>query len=99
MWFGENLPELHWLAAREAAKDCDVLLCVGTSLLVYPAASLVTMVIERRATTVLVNPNPTDRDASVTAAIQGPAGAVLPRLVAKAWGPSGCGNCAGVSSP
>ncbi len=86
VWFGESLPELTWLAAVEAAKVCDVLLCVGTSLLVYPAASLVKVAIARGATTVLVNPNPTDLDSSVTAAMQGPAGVVLPRLVIEAWG-------------
>jgi NAD-dependent deacetylase len=40
VWFGESLPEQQWLAARDAAKHCDVFLCVGTSSLVQPAASL-----------------------------------------------------------
>lgn len=40
VWFGESLPELEWMAAKEAAANCEVFLCVGTSSLVYPAASL-----------------------------------------------------------
>lgn len=85
VWFGENLPQLPWLAACEAAKDCDVLLCVGTSLLVYPAASLLEMAVASRATTIQVNPNPTELDNTVTLAIRGPAGTVLPRLVSETW--------------
>lgn len=89
VWFGENLPELPWLAACEAAKNCDVLVCVGTSLLVYPAASLVEIAISSGATTLQINPNPTDRDDAVTLAIRGPAGTVLPRLVSEAWPSAG----------
>jgi NAD-dependent SIR2 family protein deacetylase len=37
------------------------------------------------ATTVQINPNPTDLDASVTVAIRGSAGTVLPWLVAETW--------------
>jgi NAD-dependent deacetylase len=86
VWFGEALPALPWQSAREAAKHCDVLVCVGTSSLVYPAASLPEIAIGAGAITVQVNPNPTDLDASVTVAIRGPSGTVLPRLVAETWG-------------
>jgi NAD-dependent SIR2 family protein deacetylase len=44
------------------------------------------MAIGGRATTVQINPNTTDYDDAVTVAIQGPAGIVLPRIVAKTWG-------------
>ena len=86
VWFGEALPELTWLAAREAAKQCDVFLCCGTSALVQPAASLTHVAIDGGAVTVQVNPNPTDLDTSVTAAIRGTSGTVLPQLVAETWG-------------
>jgi NAD-dependent deacetylase len=86
VWFGESLPDLAWRSACEAAKNCDVFLCCGTSSLVQPAASLTDMAIGGRATTVQINPNTTDYDDAVTVAIQGPAGIVLPRIVAKTWG-------------
>jgi NAD-dependent deacetylase len=85
VWFGESLPDAPWQAALEAAKHCNVLICAGTSSLVYPAASLPEIAIGAGAITVQVNPNPTALDASVTAAIRGPSGTVLPRLVSETW--------------
>lgn len=86
VWFGERLPEIPWVAAREAAKRCEVFFCCGTSALVQPAASLVDIAIDAGATTVQVNPNPTDLDDSVTVTIRGPSGTVLPQLVSETWG-------------
>jgi NAD-dependent deacetylase len=85
VWFGEPLPQAQWIAAREAAKRCDFFLCCGTSALVQPAASLIDIAIDAGATTLQVNPNPTDLDSSVTFAIHGPSGIVLPQLVADTW--------------
>lgn len=39
VWFGEEVPALA--AAADLVAQADILLCVGTSLQVYPAASLV----------------------------------------------------------
>jgi NAD-dependent deacetylase len=86
VWFGEHLPEASWVAARDAARKSEVFLCCGTSALVQPAASLADIAIDAGATTVQVNPHPTGLDASVTAAIRGPSGVVLPQLVAETWG-------------
>jgi NAD-dependent deacetylase len=85
VWFGENLPDLAWRSACEAANRCDMFFCCGTSSLVQPAASLTDIAIAAGATTVQINPNATDYDDSVTVAIQGPAGIVLPRIVARTW--------------
>jgi len=74
------------MAAREAAKRCEVFICCGTSALVQPAASLVDIAIDAGATTVQINPNPTDLDASVTVAVRGPSGTVLPQMVSETWG-------------
>jgi len=54
VWFGESVPELE-NAARIVA-DADVLLIVGTSLNVYPAASLIHM-LRDNSECVLVDPN------------------------------------------
>lgn len=85
VWFGESLPQLEWRSACEAAMNCDVFFCCGTSSLVQPAASLTDMAIGAGATTIQINPNATGYDDSVTVAIQGPAGVLLPRIVAEAW--------------
>jgi NAD-dependent deacetylase len=81
VWFGESLPEREWLAARTAASGCDALLCVGTSSLVQPAASLTRMAIANGAITVQINPNKTEIDDEVTCSLHGQAGEVLPELL------------------
>jgi NAD-dependent deacetylase len=86
VWFGESLPGREWLAATEAASRCEVFFCVGTSSLVYPAASLTSVAMGAGAVTVQVNPNPTEIDDAVTWSIRGAAGEVLPRTVEKVWG-------------
>lgn len=40
VWFGENLPAAAWKRAVLAAKECDVLLSIGTSGVVFPAAEI-----------------------------------------------------------
>jgi len=85
VWFGESLPGPAWNAAREAAERCQVFLCVGTSALVQPAASLTICAKRAGATTVQINPNPTDFDDEVAYAIRGNAGEVLPRLIEEVW--------------
>lgn len=40
VWFGEGLPDHAWSRAGQLVEDCDVLLVVGTSGVVYPAARL-----------------------------------------------------------
>ncbi len=84
--FGEGLPVAELEAASEAARLCDLFLSVGTSGLVYPAASLPYEALESGATVVEVNPDPTPLSALVDFAIRGRTGEVLPRLVAAAFG-------------
>ena len=66
VWFGEPLPAAPWQRALEAAHTCDVLLCCGTSGMVYPAASLPEIAASRRVMTLQVNPNPTPFDAAAS---------------------------------
>ena len=86
VWFGESLPEREWAASVEATKHCDVFLSVGTSSVVQPAASLIEIASRAGAVAVQVNPNETALDGSVTFAIRGLAGAILPELVRATWG-------------
>src|SRR5262249_29919095 len=81
VWFGEGLPPGEWAIAEDAAHDCDVFMCVGTSSVVYPAASLIELAVEAGATTVQVNPYGTHWDERVSYDFRAPAGVVLPALV------------------
>jgi NAD-dependent deacetylase len=85
VWFGENLPEREWLAAKKAASECQALFCVGTSSLVYPAASLPRIASDAGAATIQVNPNPTEMGCEVTWVIRGAAGEVMPEILKRAW--------------
>lgn len=85
VWFGEPLPAAELQAASEAARSCDFFLGVGTSGLVYPAASLPYQALERGATVVEVNPDRTPLSAHASYSLRGSAGEVLPRLVEEAF--------------
>ena len=79
------LPQRQWRLACEAARRCEVFFCVGTSSLVQPAASLTDLAIAGGAITIQVNLNSTELDDRVTFALRGPAGALLPQLIADTW--------------
>ena len=59
VWFGEALPEQAFTEAAKAALTCDVLLSIGTSGVVEPAASLPQVALRRGARVVLINPEET----------------------------------------
>ena len=82
VWFGEALPHEAFEAASEAARACDLFLSVGTSSLVYPAAALPFEPLENGAILVEVNPDETPLTPHADHLLRGPAGEVLPRLVA-----------------
>ena len=81
VWFNEVLPDDVWRAAEQAVRQCDVLLTIGTSGLVYPAAGLPALAKQQRATVVVINPNETAQDRLATHYLQGAAGQVLPALL------------------
>ncbi|MEU4381354.1 SIR2 family NAD-dependent protein deacylase [Micromonospora echinofusca] len=86
VWFGEALPSAALEAAVEAASACDLLLTVGTSGLVYPAAEIPRVAARFGAPVVQVNPEETPLDAVADVNLRGPAAQVLPALVRAAWG-------------
>jgi NAD-dependent deacetylase len=81
VWFGEALPAAALERALELAARCDVLLAVGTSGVVYPAALVPVTAQQCGAALIDVNPEP-DAIASVADwFLRGPGGELLPRLV------------------
>lgn len=82
VWFGEKLP-LHALeAAERAAEEGDLMLVVGTSGLVYPAAGLAHVARRTGATVVVINPAATELDAVAHLCLRAPAAQCLPPLLA-----------------
>ncbi len=85
VWFGEVLPEAALTTAVEAAAACDVLLTIGTSAVVYPAAEIPRIAARSGAAVIQVNPAPTPLDEVCAVNLRGTAAEVLPALVAAAW--------------
>ena len=81
VFFGEELPQSEWARAVELARRSDLVLVIGTSGVVYPAAYIPLIVRDSGGAIIDINP---DRDAYSGTAdlyIQGRAGEVLPRIV------------------
>jgi len=85
VWFGESLPEANLRAATQAAEACDLLMSVGTSSVVEPAATLPYVALRAGATIVEVNPEHTPLTPHANFVLSGPSGEVLPALVAAVW--------------
>ena len=70
--------------AREAARTASLVLLVGTSSLVHPAASLPLVALQAGAFVAEINPERTPLSSAVNEHLAGPAGVVLPLLLAAA---------------
>ena len=79
--FGQAMPHDVMLQAQNAAETCDLLLAVGSSLVVEPAASIPRIAKQAGARLVIVNREPTPLDGIADAVVRGEIGAVLPELV------------------
>ncbi|HYW05406.1 MAG TPA: NAD-dependent deacylase [Longimicrobium sp.] len=83
VWFGEVLPEGAMERAWLLSNACDVLLLVGTSGTVWPAADYPRVAKAAGALVIEVNPTPSGLTAIADVFLAGPAGAILPDLVAR----------------
>ena len=81
VWFGEMLPEANVHAAEAAAKGCDLMLVVGTSGAVWPAAGLAGLARRAGAWVVVINPQPSDLDDEAHDCLRGTAAGLLPQLL------------------
>jgi NAD-dependent deacetylase len=81
VWFGESLPEDLLHKAFRAVETCDLMLVVGTSGIVQPAASMADSVLARGAPVVEINLDPTPLSDHATYALHGKAGEILPKLI------------------
>ncbi|MCP3902975.1 MAG: NAD-dependent deacylase [Planctomycetes bacterium] len=81
VWFGESLPIDAWAIAESACRTCDVLLVVGTSAEVYPAAGLIALAKGEGARIVVINTNPSAASDLADVELIGKAGEIVPGLL------------------
>ncbi|MEE2033856.1 SIR2 family NAD-dependent protein deacylase [Rhodococcus chondri] len=82
VWFGEMLPREPWDAATGAVRNADLLLVVGTSGVVYPAARLPALARSQGVAVVEINPEGTDLSDDMDEVWRTTAAVGLPQLVA-----------------
>lgn len=81
VWFGEALPTDLLARAERAATECHLMLVVGTSGVVYPAAGLARKASADGARVVIVNPEETALDDIADACLRAASALCLPRLL------------------
>jgi NAD+-dependent protein deacetylase sirtuin 5 len=82
VWFGEHLDERTMSRCTSAISECDVLLVVGTSAVVYPAAGFAPDVAHRGGTVAEFNLDETPTTDICKFKFHGPASKLLPEFVA-----------------
>lgn len=79
--FGEAMPEGALERAFDAARACDLLLCVGTTLSVMPVNKMVTHARDAGAKVVILNGSPTEMDNQADVIVRAPISAALPEIL------------------
>ncbi len=85
VWFGESLPYHALVTAEQVASQCEMLLCIGTSSVVYPAAALPLTAQQNGATVVEINYESTPLTKKAHYFLKGMSGEILPALVKAVW--------------
>jgi NAD-dependent deacetylase len=78
VWFGEPLPEATLQAVIRASESCELMLVIGTSAVVQPAASLPLIAKRNGAFLVEINPQETPLTSLADVSLRGPAAVELP---------------------
>jgi len=81
VWFGESLDPDITHKAIEASQNCELMLIVGTSGVVQPAASLASQAKAEGAVVAEINIEQTPQSGQMDFVLTGPAGKILPMLV------------------
>ena len=81
VWFGEPLPQDVWQNAIEFASQCDLMVIVGTSLVVSPANTLPLYAKQNNATLIEINPENTEMSQEMDEIIRKTSVETLPKLV------------------
>jgi len=82
VFFGEMIPPVALWRSQEVASRCDVMLVVGTSAIVQPAASMPIIAKQSGAVVIEINPEPTPLTGAISNyLIRGRAGEVMNRII------------------
>ena len=82
--FGQAMPEVAMRRAQAATEECDVMVVVGSSLVVYPAASFPELAKRNGARLVILNREPTGLDGIADLVLNAEIGPTLSAVVASA---------------
>jgi NAD-dependent deacetylase len=84
VFFGEMIPPEHLMRSRKVSYECDIMLVLGTSALVQPAAYMPVIAKDSGAVVIEINPESTPLTGSISDyIIKGNAGAVMKAIVSE----------------
>lgn len=83
IFFGEALPEKTLRAAAKESQECDLFIVIGSSLVVYPAASLPLYAKRSGARVIIINLGPTEQDSIADVLINRSAGETMTRIMTR----------------
>lgn len=82
VFFGEMIPDEALVRSQQVSAACDVMLVIGTSAMVQPAATMPFIAKDNGAVIIEINPEPTPLTARISnLPLLGGAGWIMPRLV------------------
>ena len=81
VWFGESLPQDVWQKAIIHASTCDIMIVIGTSLVVSPANTLPIHAKQNNATIVEINLEKTVMSSYMDLSIRGTGSSTLPEFI------------------
>jgi NAD-dependent deacetylase len=79
--FGESMPVDEMRRSEDSVSQCDLCICIGSSLVVFPAAQFPTMAKQRGARLVVINREPTHADSSADVVIHDLAGKTMSKIM------------------
>jgi NAD-dependent deacetylase len=79
--FGQSMPEREMRRAQEATEACDLMIAIGSSLVVYPAAGFPVMAKRLGAKLAILNREPTELDEIADVVVNAEIGPTLSRIV------------------
>ena len=86
VFFGEPLPSGAMGEAARLSMECDLMIVVGSSLVVRPAADLPVLAVRVGAPLIIVNDEPTPLDEAAQVVLRGRSGEILPEMLRRAGG-------------
>jgi len=82
IFFGEMIPHQALIRSQQVSADCDVMLVIGTSAVVQPAATMPFIAKDNGAVIIEINPEATPLTPHIsTLPLLGAAGSIMPRLM------------------